>query len=282
MQEELDTLQKNETWKLVPPPLSSTNIVGFRWVFKTKLHPDGSIERFKACLEAKGFSQIPRVDFNETFSPVLKPTTLRLVIALATNLNWPLRQLDVKNAFLHGKLKETVYMTQLPGTVLLQLYVDDIVLTASSKLLLQSIINHLSREFALKDLGQLSYFLGMEVTSFDGGTQHYELPFYSYKTLSLTRFYDADWAACVTTRRSTTGYYIFLGANCMSWSSKKQPTVARSTAEAKYHALAFATAKIVWITYILRDIGISLPSPPQLFSNNISALHMFINPVFHA
>ncbi|GLU04184.1 hypothetical protein SLE2022_213450 [Rubroshorea leprosula] len=91
MQEELDALQKNETWKLVPPPSSSTNIVGSKWVFKTKLHPDGSIERFKARLVAKGFSQIPGVDFDETFSLVLKPTTLRLVIALATTLNWSLR-----------------------------------------------------------------------------------------------------------------------------------------------------------------------------------------------
>ncbi|GKV27237.1 hypothetical protein SLEP1_g36430 [Rubroshorea leprosula] len=115
MQEELVALQKNATWTLVPLPSPSINVVGSRWVFKTKLHSDGSLDRFKARLVAKGFSQIPGVDFDETFSPVLKPTTLRLVIALATTLKWPLRQLDVKNAFLHGQLKETVYMTQPPG-----------------------------------------------------------------------------------------------------------------------------------------------------------------------
>ncbi|GKV50011.1 hypothetical protein SLEP1_g56730 [Rubroshorea leprosula] len=209
MQEEIDALHKNNTWTLVPPP-SETNIVGSRWVFKTKLNPDGTVERFKARLVARGFSQMPGVDFEETFSPVLKPTTLRLVLAFATTLEWPLRQLDVKNAFLHGKLKEMVYMTQPPG------------------------------------------------------------------------FCDADWAGCPITRRSTTGYCIFLGANCISWSSKKQPTIARSTVEAEYRALASTTAEMVWITYLLRDIGISLPSPPQLFSDNISALHMSINPVFHA
>ncbi|GKV43616.1 hypothetical protein SLEP1_g50883 [Rubroshorea leprosula] len=161
------------------------------------------------------------------------------------------------------------------GTALLLLYVDDIVLTASSKLLLQSIIDHLSREFALKDLGQLSYFLGIEVTPFDGGTF---LSQAKYATDLLTR----SSMQAVTTRRSTTGYCVFLGANCISWSSKKQPTVARSIAEAEYRALASATAEIVWITYILRDIGISLPSPPQLFADNISSLHMSINLVFHA
>ncbi|GKV22140.1 hypothetical protein SLEP1_g32031 [Rubroshorea leprosula] len=115
MREELDAFHKNNTWTLVPLPSSPTNIVGSKWVLKTKLNPDGTIERFKARLIARGFTQVPGVDFDETFSPVLKPTTLRLVIALATTFGWPLRQLDVKNAFLHGKLKETIYMSQPPG-----------------------------------------------------------------------------------------------------------------------------------------------------------------------
>ncbi|GKV03485.1 hypothetical protein SLEP1_g15775 [Rubroshorea leprosula] len=114
MQEEIDALHKNNTWTLVPPP-SETNIVGSRWVFKTKLNPNHTVGRFKARPVARGFSQMPGVDFEETFSPILKPTTLRLVLAFATTLEWPLRQLDVKNAFLHGKLKEMVYMTQPPG-----------------------------------------------------------------------------------------------------------------------------------------------------------------------
>nr|CAD1831231.1 unnamed protein product [Ananas comosus var. bracteatus] len=162
----------------VPCP-PNTNVVGSKWVFKTKLNPDGSVERFKARLVAKGFSQVPRVDFGETFSPILKPTTLRLVLALATTLSWPLQQLDVKNAFIHGYLKETVYMSQPPGfvnsqypdygTILLLLYVDDIVLAASNATLMQNIIDRLSMDFAIKDLGTLHYFLGIEVTPFSGG-----------------------------------------------------------------------------------------------------------------
>ncbi|GKV53961.1 hypothetical protein SLEP1_g60472 [Rubroshorea leprosula] len=377
MQEELDALKKNNTWELVLCP-PRANIVGSKWVFKTKLKQDGSIERFKARLATKGFSQVPGLDFDETFNPVLKPTILHLVIALATTQSWPLRQLDVKNAFLHGMLKETVYMTQPPGfvdpqylecvcclhrsiyelkqaprawfdrftlhllrmgfycsqadsslfvlqnsqaTTILLLYVDDTVLTASTDELLQQIISNLSEEFALKDLRPLHYFLGIEVTKFSGGiilsqnkyahdllnqasmmeaapistplaikdtitlrdtelvdatsyrsivgalqyltvtridichavnrvcqfmqaptvshlclvkrilryvkgTSQYVIRYPEHSPLSLTGFCDADWAGCPLTHRSTTRFCMFLGANCVSWGSKKQPTMA--------------------------------------------------------
>ena len=114
------------------------------------------------------------------------------------------------------------------------------------------------------------------------GTLHYGLKFITQSTLSLYGFCDADWAGFPSTRRSTTGYCIYLGANCISWSSKKQPTVSRSSSEAEYRALASATAEIIWITFLLRDIGIKLDTAPQLFCDNKSALHMTINPVFHA
>jgi hypothetical protein len=114
MKDELTALHQQHTWDLVPRH-NSMNIVGSRWVFKTKLKSDGSVERFKARLVAKGYSQLEGIDFTETFSPVIKPTTIRLVLSLAIIHGWPIRQLDVKNAFLHGHLKEVVYMEQPPG-----------------------------------------------------------------------------------------------------------------------------------------------------------------------
>ncbi|RVW43055.1 Retrovirus-related Pol polyprotein from transposon RE2 [Vitis vinifera] len=95
-------------------------------------------------------------------------------------------------------------------------------------------------------------------------------------------FCDADWAGCINTRRSTSGYCIFLGANCISWSSKRQPIVFRSSAEAEYRSLASNAAEITWLTFLLYDIGIQLREPPQLLCDNLSALHMTVNFVFHA
>ncbi|KAM1004535.1 hypothetical protein ACFX2C_004724 [Malus domestica] len=116
MKEELSALHSQGTWSLVPLP-SNKNLVGCKWVFKIKRDADGNISRYKARLVAKGFNQEEGLDYGETFSPVVKPTTVRLVLALAAQFGWSLRQLDVKNAFLHGILQEEVYMSQPPGFV---------------------------------------------------------------------------------------------------------------------------------------------------------------------
>uniref|UniRef100_A0A2N9HKR1 Reverse transcriptase Ty1/copia-type domain-containing protein n=1 Tax=Fagus sylvatica TaxID=28930 RepID=A0A2N9HKR1_FAGSY len=114
------------------------------------------------------------------------------------------------------------------------------------------------------------------------GTLDYGLRLLSRSSLSLYGFSDADWAGCPDTRHSTTGYCIYLGANCISWASKKQATVSRSSAEAEYRSMSTTTAELTWLLYLLRDIGIHLPNPPVLFCDNTSALHMTVNPVFHA
>ncbi|PNY13707.1 putative copia-type protein, partial [Trifolium pratense] len=433
MQEEICALHSNKTWELVPRP-TNANVVGSKWVYRIKFKEDGSIDRFKARLVAKGFTQVPGIDFDETFSPVVKHTTIRFVIALSLSLNWSMRQLDVKNAFLHGKIKETVFMEQPPGfvnpktpnhvcllkkslyglkqaprawfdrlstfllhhgficskadsslfilktssvTTLILIYVDDILVAGNNDLFITNLVQQLGREFAIKDLGPLHYFLGVEFIRFkDGlfltqqkytndlllktkmlgcksiatpqilkekssssddiivdatefrsivgalqyltftrpdithavnracqhfskptmtdlkavkrilrylrGTQNWGLRYLNNTPHSLYGFSDADWAGCPVTRRSTTGYCVFLGANCISWSSKKQPTVARSSTEAEYRSMAHTTAELTWITYLLQDIDVSLPRAPQLFCDNISALHMSVNPVFHA
>jgi hypothetical protein len=92
-------------------------VIGCRWVYKIKLNPDGSVSRYKARLVAKGFHQQAGVDYDETFSPVVKPPTVRIILSLAAQNHWSLRQLDVSNAFLHGFIKETVFMSQPLGFV---------------------------------------------------------------------------------------------------------------------------------------------------------------------
>jgi hypothetical protein len=116
MASEFEALQRQQTWSLVPSS-STQNVIGCRWVYKIKRHTDGSISRYKARLVAKGFHQQARVDYDETFSPVVKPPTVRIILSLAAHNHWSLRQFDVSNAFLHGFLKEDVFMTQPLGFV---------------------------------------------------------------------------------------------------------------------------------------------------------------------
>ncbi|GKV46548.1 hypothetical protein SLEP1_g53521 [Rubroshorea leprosula] len=364
MHEELEALAKNDTWDLVPR-MKDMNVVGSKWVFKTKLHADGSLERLKARLVAKGFHQIADVDFSETFSPVVKARTIHTILAIATTKQWQIRQLDVKNAFLHGYLNEPVYMEQPPG------FLDPKFPTHVCRLkralyelkqaprdnseFLKLFISQLGQEFAIKDLGRLNFFLGIEVhyTSFGlilsqskyaldilsraqmedcnsistpmalkahsshssndafhdpthyrstfmncptignyqtvkqilryvHGTLNYGLQILNHSSLDLYAFSDADWAGCPLTRCSTSGYYTFLGSNCISWCAKKQPTVARSSAKAEYRSMASTTAEITWLAHLLRDIGVALNNAPILHCDNLSAIYMTVNPVFHS
>ncbi|RVW91359.1 Retrovirus-related Pol polyprotein from transposon RE1 [Vitis vinifera] len=352
MDDEIHALKKNDTWVLVPRP-QHHNVVGCRWIFKTKLHSDGSIERHKACLVAQGFSQVHGLDFGDTFSPVVCPATVRIILSLAVTSGWRLHQLDVKNAFLHGFLNEEadfslfVYHSSL-GTVYLLLYVDDMIITGSTPSLVHTFITRLSNEFSMKDLGDLHYFLGVEVQANEKGlflsqtkyaldllqrasmidakpistpfvvgqhlsaegtlfsdptlfrslagalqyltitrpdlsfsTAHHGLQLHKQSTHDLLGYSDVDWAGCPDTRRSTTGYAIFFGANLISWSSKKQSTVSRSSAEAEYRSLVVATADIAWIIQLLRDLHVTLSVPPKILCDNQSAIFMAVNPVTH-
>jgi hypothetical protein len=111
---ELSALSDNNTWTLVNLP-SNKRAIGCKWVFKLKLHADGSVERYKARLVAKGFTQTEGIDYLDTFSPVVKMTTIRVLMSIAASQNWPLFQLDVNTAFLHGDLSKEVYMKPPPG-----------------------------------------------------------------------------------------------------------------------------------------------------------------------
>lgn len=391
------------------------------------------MERYKARLVAKGFTQIEGIDYFETFSPVVKMATNRLVLALASVNRWHLQQLDVSNTYLHGELSEDVYMIVPPGVMghcslqccklkkslyglkqasrkwyeklsllllscgynqahadhslfiksaahdftALIIYVDDIVLTGNSVHEIAHIKQILHSHFHIKDLDLLKYFLGIEVAHSDAGislcqrkycldllkdsgmtgskpcstpmdsalslhqdsiepladplsyrrlvgrllyltstrpditfatqqlsqfmgnpTQmhlraamrvlHYlksspgtGLTFRRDSPIQILGFSDADWATCVDSRRSVTGYCFFLGNSLISWKTKKQNTVSRSSSEAEYQALASATCELQWLNFLLRDLNIPCSKQAVFYCDNQSTLHIAANPVFH-
>lgn len=432
MGSEFNALQQNGTWSLVPPR-SDMNILPSKWVFKLKRRSDGSIERRKARLVANGFHQQEGIDYTETFSPVVKHSTIRTVISLAVHHKWPIRQLDVQNAFLHGILSEEVYMRQPSGfidpnyphyvcklhkslyglkqaprawfqrfsdyleelgfeeskadyslftfhqgavIIILLIYVDDILITGNNSAHVSALIRNLGRLFAMKDLGPLHFFLGIEamydsgglyltqtkyimdllhrtkfqdvkpisspaqsgqkLSMYDGDSipdpseyrsvvgalqyltltrpdisfavnqvcQFMHLPttihwkavkrilrylkqtydhglFYQPGSLKLEAYSDADYAGNPDDRHSTGGYCIYFGYNPVSWSSKKQRTVSRSSTEAEYRQLAYTAAEISWFRSLFKDLGVSLTTP-TIWCDNISSICLASNPVFHA
>lgn len=113
MDTKFDAVIQNKTWHLVPAS-EATNVIDCKRVYKVKKKSDGMVDQYKARLVAKGFKQRYGIDYDDTFSPVVKPATIRLVLSLAVSRGWCLRQLDVHNAFLHRVLEEEVYMKQPP------------------------------------------------------------------------------------------------------------------------------------------------------------------------
>ncbi|RVW19812.1 Retrovirus-related Pol polyprotein from transposon RE1 [Vitis vinifera] len=402
MVDEMAALHSNGTWDLVVLP-SGKSTVGCRWVYAVKVGPD------------------------DCFCP--------LAFSMAAMCSWPLYQLDIKNAFLHGDLAEEVYMEQPPGFVAqgesglvcrlrrslyglkqsprawfsrfssvvqefgmlrstadhsvfyhhnslgqciyLVVYVDDIVITGSDQDGIQKLKQHLFTHFQTKDLGKLKYFLGIEIAQSSSGVvlsqRKYALdileetgmldckpvdtpmdpnvklvpgqgeplgdpgryrrlvgklnyltitrPDISFPVSVVSQFLqspcdshwdavirilryikstpgqgvlyenrghtqvvgytDADWAGSPTDRRSTSGYCVFIGGNLISWKSKKQDVVARSSAEAEYRAMALATCELIWLRHLLQELRFGKDEQMKLICDNQAALHIASNPVFH-
>ncbi|KAJ9565992.1 hypothetical protein OSB04_001958 [Centaurea solstitialis] len=301
--------------------------------FRHKFDSNGRLERYKARLVAQGFSHQPGLDFDDTFSPVVKPATIRTVLSISISRNWPIHQLDVKNAFLHGDLTEAVYMRQPPGyvnssfpdhvcrlrkalyglkqaprawyyrfavylsslgflssktdtslftyhrgsdTIYLLLYVDDIILTASSPTLISMVISKLSSEFPMPMSSNRSISLCMT-----RGTLSHGLHLKASAVDRLVAYSDADWAGCPNTRRSTSGFCVYLGDNLVSWSSKRQHVVSRSSAEAEYRGIANVVAETAWLRNLLLELCCPLSRAIVVFCDNVSVMYLASNPVQH-
>jgi hypothetical protein len=114
MNEELDHIEKNNTWELVPRP-EYKNVIGSKWVFKNKMNEKGQVVRNKSRLVCKGYAQVEGQDFDETFAPVARLETIRMFLAYSCHKNFKVYQMDVKSTFFNGDLEEEVYMEQPKG-----------------------------------------------------------------------------------------------------------------------------------------------------------------------
>ncbi|GJV38731.1 ribonuclease H-like domain-containing protein [Tanacetum coccineum] len=421
--------------KLVELP-KNRKAISSKWLWKIKYKSNGEIERYKARLVALGCNQREGIDYEETFSPVVKMVTVRCLMNIAVLNDWPMFQLDIDNAFLYGDLNEVVYMkppqgyyasdcnkvcrlkkslyglkqaprqwnakltcalvengfsqsksdyslfTKSDNGVFLALlvYVDDIIITGNDTSEIEKFKEFLRTKFMIKDLGNLKYFLGIEVINTDKGIclnqRKYVLdlltdygmlackpartpmlskvsisneatsidplldnivdyqklmgkliyltntrPDISYAVHCLSQFMhaplkshlrsafkilrylkgspglgihitkasgmylkaysDADWAKCVVTRKSVTGYCIFINDNLISWKSKKQNTISKSSSEAEYRALASVTSEVIWVLKVLKDLGYDNLLPVSLFCDSKPAIKIAANPVFH-
>ena len=440
---EFSALIENGTWELVPPP-EDKNIVGSRWVFKVKRKADGSVEKFKARLVAQGYSQTEGIDYNEVFSPVVRNTSIRSLLALANILDWEIHQMDVTTAFLQGDLTDEIYMKQPEGYrsrenpdyvcklkkslyglkqsarcwnstldsflkssgykqvgadsclymksvklqndkinfVILSIHVDDILWFSNDVIMLEEEKVAIGNKFKVEDLGEVSHILGMLIkrdrdsrtltisqskylegvlkrfnmeeckpvsTPLEPGKQFHELSdnerpanIHEYQkiigcltyvttatrpdlaaavgilskymtkpsqehwkgvkrilryikgtlnfgitfqakdqTCILTGYSDADWANDTETRRSRSGYVFQINGCTISWCSKKQSCVSRSSTEAEYMALSLATQEAIWLRRLLENIGVKQKESTVMCEDNQAAIQLSRNPKFH-
>ncbi|GJR95596.1 putative ribonuclease H-like domain-containing protein [Tanacetum coccineum] len=273
-------------WTLVKLP-NGKRAIGTKWVFRNKKDERGIVIKNKARLVAQGYTQEERIDYDEVFAPVARIEAIRLFLAYASFKDFVVYQMDVKSAFLYGKIEEergkinkTLYIRRDKGDILLvQVYVDDIIFGSIKK----SFEKMMHKKFQMSSMGELTFFLGLQV-------KQRKWNFYQVDDKSMIGFIDVSYffkngylyavCACESTksnqrfqhlhavkrifsdyaganldRKSTTGGCQFLGSRLISWQCKKQTVVANSTTEAEYVAASSCCGQVLWIQNQLLDYG---------------------------
>ncbi|GJZ59527.1 ribonuclease H-like domain-containing protein, partial [Tanacetum coccineum] len=216
----------------------------------------------------------------------------------------------IENGFSQSKYDYFLYTKSDKGVFLaLLVYVDDIIITGNSKSENEKLKVFLKSKFMIKDLGKLKYFLGIEVVDTNKGIclnqRNYILDLLSEygmiafrilrylkgspglgihivkgSSILLKAYSDADWKKCVVTRKFVTGYYVFVNGSLVSWKSKKQNTLSKSSTKAEYRALASVTSEVIWILKILKDLKCENLLPVSLYCDNNSTIKIVVNSCF--
>ncbi|RVW74425.1 Retrovirus-related Pol polyprotein from transposon RE1 [Vitis vinifera] len=333
VQDEIDALEKNGTWTITDLPVGKRP-VGCKWIFTIKYKADGSVERFKARLVARGFTQSYGIDYQETFAPVAKLNTIRILLSLAVNQDWCLT--GHKKCVSKWDLEEEVYMEIPPGfeesmaknqikegnVVSQRKYILDLLketgmlgckpidtpMDSQKKLGIEKESTPVDRGRYQRLVGRLIYLshtrpdIGFAVSAVSQfmhspTEEHMEAVYRILRYLKMTPgkglffrktenrdtevYSDADWAGNIIDRRSTSGYCSFVWGNLVTWRSKKQSVVARSSAEAEYRALAQGICEGIWIKRVLSELGQTSSSPILMMCDNQAAISIAKNPVHH-
>ncbi|CAL2254293.1 unnamed protein product [Prunus armeniaca] len=244
MADEFNAFLHAETWNLVP--LTPTmNVLLNKWVFRVKRNSDGSIQHYKPCLVANGFHQQPGLDCGETFSPVVNHSTIRLILALSMQFGWIVHQLDVERCFFAFQTCGR-RLSLSNGNPLSDLTEYRSIVGALQYLTL----THPNISFAVNQVCQfmhqpttVRWLTVKRILRYLNGTLTHGL-LYSPSTLHLSAYSDAYYVRDLDERRSTGSHCLYLGTNLISWSSKKQLGVSRSSTKSEYRQLAYTTVTL--------------------------------------
>ncbi|GKB38621.1 ribonuclease H-like domain-containing protein [Tanacetum coccineum] len=309
MLDEYTALIRNVTW-ILALNTPDVNVVRSMWLFRHKYHADGCLSRYKVHLFANGRSQQFGADCDETFSPVVKLSTIHTVLSLALSRGWPIHQLDVKNDFLTRifprlficyALRAGISSSRCDSSLFiyrhgtevayLLIYVDDIILTASFTTLLHCVISYLHQEFDMTDLGALNYFLGISVTLDSSGI------FLSQKKYAMELL---EWAHMTNynATRTPVDTESKLGSDGDLISD---PTLYCSLQVVynilhllvrmshmmcnRFYFLCMILENLTWqlssVSYVMFKLHSPLQYATLVYCDNVSAIYLTVNPVQH-
>lgn len=257
---EYDALIKNGTWTECDL-LKNRQAISCKWVFKLKRTAHGEIDKYKARLVARGFTQKEGFDYEETYTPVVKLTTLRILLSVANHMSMHIHQMDVKSAFLNGELREEIYMHRPEG------FKED-----GRVLKLKRALYGLKQASRMWNESFNGFMIGAGFRRCDSDRCLY------------VKNDDGTWVYIllyVDDLLIMSGDMRKIFGNVVSWCSRKQATISQSSTEAEYIALAQAVNEAKWIRSILGEIGIKIGTPITIFEDNQSCIRIAEEPREH-
>ncbi|GKA65674.1 ribonuclease H-like domain-containing protein [Tanacetum coccineum] len=263
MNKEMEALLRNDTWDLVDLP-KDRKAISSKWLWKIKFKSSGEIERYKARLVALGCNQREGIDYEETFSPVVKMTTIRCLLNIAMLNDWPMFQLDIDNAFLYGDLNEVVYMKPPQGY-----YAYDCNKVCRLKKSLYG-LKQAPRQWLHLLITQDRHIVAVHCLS---QFMHAPLKSHLRSAFKILRYLKGSPGLGIHITKAS-GMYLKAYSD-VDWVENQLLDIA------EYRALASVTSEVIWVLKVLKDLGYDNLLPVSLFRDSKPAIKIAANPIFH-